>query len=69
MLSSSILNKKLITDLKMGNQISFSVLSAPFITGLTVGFSVSYLFFKKRKELVTEDVLKGYHEENFEVSY
>lgn len=69
MLPSNILNKKFIADLKMGNKASFSVLTAPLITGLIVGVSVSYLFFKTRKKLETEDILKDYHEENFEVSY
>lgn len=53
----------------MGNIASFSILEPAFLTGLLVGFSASYLFSKRRKELSLseKEVLSNYHEENFEV--
>lgn len=68
MLVRTVLNRKLLTDIKMDNIAFYTTFAPVFLSGLVVGASTAYILFR-RKNKITEDVLNEYHEENFEVSF
>lgn len=68
MLKGTLLPKRRLANVAMGNIASFSLFDVNFLTGTIIGCGAMYLLNKRRtRPPATEDVLSKYHEENFEV--